>query len=69
MWKEVKFYLIEIILGLKASHKNNMIYRDIKSENILMDSEAHIKLSDFGLSKILWFIKFNYLLIVWTFIR
>ena len=44
---------MEIILGLKTLHKNNMIYRDIKPENILMDSEGHIKLSDFGLSKIL----------------
>ncbi len=47
--KKAKFYLIEIILGLEALHKNNMIYRDLKPENILMDSEGHIKLTDFGL--------------------
>jgi len=41
----------------KILHKNNMIYRDIKQKNILMDSERRIKLTDFGLSKILWFIK------------
>ena len=51
--KKAKFYLIEIILGLEYLHKNNMIYRDLKPENILMDSTGHIKLSDFGLSKIL----------------
>ena len=51
--KKAKFYLIEIILGLEYLHKNNMIYRDLKPENILMDSKGHIKLSDFGLSKIL----------------
>ena len=51
--KKAKFYLIEIILGLEYLHKNNMIYRDLKPENILMDSQGHIKLSDFGLSKIL----------------
>ena len=50
---KAKFYLIEIILGLEYLHKNNMIYRDLKPENILMDSEGHIKLTDFGLSKIL----------------
>ena len=51
--KKAKFYLIEIILGLQTLHKNNMICRNLKPENILMDSEGHIKLSDFGLSKIL----------------
>ena len=51
--KKAKFYTIELILGLEFLHKNNMIYRDLKPENILMDSNGHIKISDFGLSKIL----------------
>ena len=48
-----KFYLIELVLALESLHKHNMIYRDLKPENILMDSEGHIKITDFGLSKIL----------------
>ena len=34
-------------------HKNKYIYRDLKPENILIDKEGHVKLTDFGLSKIL----------------
>ena len=49
----VKFYIIEIVLALEFLHKNNMIYRDLKPENILMSADGHIKISDFGLSKIL----------------
>ena len=48
-----KFYAIELILGLEFLHINNMIYRDLKPENLLMDSKGHLKISDFGLSKIL----------------
>jgi serine/threonine protein kinase len=50
---KAKFYIIELILGIEFLHKQNIIYRDLKPENILMDFEGHIKISDFGLSKIL----------------
>ena len=50
--QKTKFYIVEIILAIDFLHKNNMIYRDLKPENILIDSKGHIKLTDFGLSKI-----------------
>ncbi len=49
--EKTKFYIIELVLALEALHKKNMIYRDLKPENILLDSKGHVKLTDFGLSK------------------
>ena len=51
--KEVKFYMSEIFLAIEYLHKKNYIYRDLKPENILIGKDGHIKLTDFGLSKIL----------------
>ncbi|XP_012289239.1 ribosomal protein S6 kinase alpha-5 isoform X2 [Orussus abietinus] len=48
---EVRIYIGEIILALEHLHKLGIIYRDIKLENILLDREGHIVLTDFGLSK------------------
>ena len=48
-----KFYICELIIALKHLHKNKIIYRDLKPENILINEDGHIKLCDFGLSKIL----------------
>ena len=50
--EKTRFYIAELILALNFLHKNKIIYRDIKPENILLDIDGHIKLTDFGLSRI-----------------
>uniref|UniRef100_A0A8C9U8Y5 Ribosomal protein S6 kinase n=1 Tax=Scleropages formosus TaxID=113540 RepID=A0A8C9U8Y5_SCLFO len=49
--QEVVLYSGEITLALEHLHKLGIVYRDLKLENILLDCEGHIVLTDFGLSK------------------
>lgn len=49
--EEGKFYIAEILLAIDSVHKMNYIHRDLKPDNILIGSDGHIKLSDFGLCK------------------
>eukprot|EP00298_Acanthocystis_sp_HF-20_P001556 c11969_g1_i1.p1 GENE.c11969_g1_i1~~c11969_g1_i1.p1 ORF type:complete len:481 (+),score=177.81 c11969_g1_i1:19-1461(+) len=46
-----RLYSAEIFVALKYLHEKNIIYRDLAPENILLDDDGHIVLTDFGLSK------------------
>lgn len=50
---QVKFVCAELVLAITYLHRNCILYRDLKPENILIDENGHIKLTDFGLSKLL----------------
>lgn len=49
--ERAKLYLAEIILALEELHKKDIIFRDLKPDNVVLDAEGHAMLTDFGLSK------------------
>ncbi len=46
-----KYYAAEILLAFEYLHSKNIIYRDLKPDNIVIDEDGHVRLTDFGLSK------------------
>ena len=49
--QEAIAYAIEIARGLSIAHARNMVHRDIKPQNVLIDDEGRAKLTDFGISR------------------
>lgn len=49
--EEARLIIAEVILAIEYLHANDIVYRDLKPENVLVDFNGHIKLTDFGLCK------------------
>ncbi|KAG2233150.1 hypothetical protein INT48_001643 [Thamnidium elegans] len=49
--RRAKFYACEVLLALEYFHSQNIIYRDLKLDNIMLSLDGHIKMADYGLCK------------------
>jgi serine/threonine protein kinase len=51
-WLEVQWYLEQLASALDYAHKHGCVHCDVKPANILLDSEGHVLLSDFGIARL-----------------
>jgi len=49
--EQTRFYAAQIVLSMEYLHAKDIIYRDLKPENVLIDNYGYIRITDFGLSK------------------
>lgn len=49
--ERARFYTAEIAMAIGYLHERGIVYRDLKPENLILDSAGHIRITDFGLSK------------------
>ena len=49
----IKFYATQLILGIKHLHDNDIIHRDLKLSNLMIDTDGFLRIVDFGLARVL----------------
>ena len=49
--ERARWYMCELMVALEDLHKRDIIYRDLKPDNVVFDEDGHALLTDFGLSK------------------
>jgi len=50
-YEKSQLYIAQILLAIRDLHARNIIYRDLKPDNVVIDNDGHTKLIDFGMAK------------------